>query len=75
MKVKRDVPQEIEVCDLCGEMAKTMIWTMYQTVAKWERQTGVRVQLPDVVLQSSNIPKESWITFWGYDKEWELPGG
>lgn len=46
------------------EHLKTMTYILRRQVIEYERQAGVRIQLPQEVLNSLRIGREDWDTCW-----------
>jgi hypothetical protein len=46
------------------EHLKVMTYVVRRQVLEYERQSGVRIQIPQEVLNALRIGREDWDTFW-----------
>ncbi len=59
-------PRNLGTVRMSIEHLKTMVMVIRRQVLQVEHDTGVKAELPPVILKQLNIPPEDWDAFWKY---------
>ena len=57
-------PERVATLRMSLEHLKTMAFILHRQIMMHERNTGVRIQLPQIVLNGLQVGREDWYKFW-----------